>query len=166
MDQVYNSAVLMMSQYFPAIMYILALLIATIIVSARRHRPIRRHNINTFIAYIMLLAIGFSGIWGFVFHALLIKVNHFHYDLAVASLAFGITGIFAFQASHGYRVATTLMITIFLWAAAAQQLYTGIHKSNLLAVFMDVSYYYNIITPATLILLLNMHRQSKDNVFS
>lgn len=166
MDQVYNSGLLMMSQYFPALMYVLALLIATIVVSARRHRPIRRHNINTFIAYIMLLAVGFSGIWGFVFHALLIKINHFHYDLAVASLAFGITGIFAFQASHGYRVATTLMITIFLWAAALHELYTGIHKSNLSAVFMDANYYYNIITPASLIFLLQLHRQSKDNVFS
>lgn len=166
MDQVYNSIILMMSQYFPAVMYVLALLIATIIVSARRHRPIRRHNINTFIAYIMLLAIGFSGIWGFVFHALLIKINHFHYDLAVASLAFGITGIFAFQASHGYRVATTLMITIFLWAAALQELYLGIHKSQFSAVLMDINFYYNIITPATLIMLLQMHRQSKDNVFS
>lgn len=166
MDQVYKSGVLMMSQYFPALMYVLALLIATIIVSARRHRPIRRHNINTFIAYIMLLAIGFSGIWGFVFHAMMIKVNHFQYDLAVANLAFGITGIFAFQASHGYRVATTLMITIFLWAAALQELYTGLHGSKLAAVFMDVNYYYDIITPASLIMLLQLHRQSKNNVFS
>lgn len=175
MDQAIDSSVKLVLQNFPILLYVLAILLSTIIVSARRQRRQKRHNINTFIAYIMLFAVGFSGIWGFILHVFFPvqaaanagwNTSPYQFEVAMGDLAMGACGVFAFKASHGFRVATTLFVSIYLWGSAAGHAVQMILFNNFTPGNAGIVYVTDIIIPATLIVLVKLHKKYQNLVFS
>ncbi len=166
MDQVVHSSLYLLTQYFPSLMYIVALIISTTIISTRRRHQQRRHNINTLIAYIMLFAVGFAGVWQFIFYLYVAAIRSYEYQSVLVYLALSIAGIFSFRSSHGYRVATTVIVTALFWGNAIVNLYLMFANQGADNVFYSANFYYDLIVPANLIILLLLHRKYRNNVFS
>ncbi|MFN7093816.1 MAG: DUF6790 family protein [Burkholderiales bacterium] len=115
---------------FPLVMLILALLLAILNLS---------NFAKKFSQYIFALPIGLSGIWGFVMHAFFPQLasaaigwesSPFEFEVAIANLAIGISGLFASRGSRGYRAATATTVSIFLWGAALGHLYQMLAINN------------------------------------
>jgi hypothetical protein len=59
----------------------------------------------------------------YIANALWIETSPFQYDVGIANLAIGILGILSFNADFGFRKATTIGATLFLWGTAFGHLY-------------------------------------------
>lgn len=115
---------------FPLVMCISAIIIAAL----------NPYNFNRRLYFCMLLfGVGFSGIWGFVMHALFSQIasqnigwkpSQFEFEVALANLALGIGGLIAAFASSSYKAAIVTITTIFLWGAAGGHIYQIIQSRN------------------------------------
>ncbi len=170
MDSQIHSTITYILSHIPLIMWILALVIGIIIVAVRGKRATRLQNINSFLAYLFLLAVGISGIWGFVVHCFFGQMSAqfigwqpspFQFEVGIANLAMGALGIFAFRASQGFRAATTLMTTVFLWGAAAGHIYQMVIARNFAPGNAGAIFYTDILIPLTLIILMLLHRSAR-----
>lgn len=151
--------------HLPFVMLIVALLLGLWQMS--RHPEDRMEGL---IAYTLLLAVGLSGIWGFVMHAFYPQIadkfigwawSPFEYEVAVANLGMGLTGIFAFNASHGFRLATILFATCFGWGAAGGHLYQMLNAHNFNPGNAGLIFYTDILIP--LLLWIFVATQNRKN---
>ena len=119
-------------QNFPLTMLVLALILPML----------SRGNFKgVFCRCMFMLPIGLGGIWGFIMHAFYPELassyigwqpSQFEFEVALTNLAFGVTGILAGLNSKPYKYAVAMMVSIFLWGAAAghiQQIVT-LHNYN------------------------------------
>ena len=117
---------------FPLVMFVLALILPMF----------SRGNFKSvFCRCMFILPVGLGGIWGFVMHAFYPELasryigwqaSLFEFEVALTNLAFGVTGILAGINSKSYKYAVAMMVSIFLWGAAAshiQQIIT-LHNYN------------------------------------
>jgi len=113
-----QDAIVYILRNFPLTMLILALLTPMLG---------RAHFKKRLCSAMFLFPVGFAGVWGFVMHAFYPEIasntigwqaSPFELEVALANLAFGVTGIIAALSSRGYKIAVALMTTIFLWGAA------------------------------------------------
>ncbi len=79
-----------------------------------------------------LLPVGFTSIYAFIMHAFFPVFtagtigwanSPFQYEVAMADLSFGVLAILSFKASYGFRLATVIGITCWLWGDAAGHIY-------------------------------------------
>lgn len=82
--------------------------------------------------WIALFPLGFTAIYAFTMHAFFSLIaastigwisTPFQYEVAVANLAIGFLAIMSFRASYGFRLATVVASTIWLWGDAIVHLY-------------------------------------------
>lgn len=113
-----QDAVVYILRNFPLTMLIIALLTPMLG---------RNHFKKRFCLAMFLFPVGFSGVWGFFMHAFYLEVasstikwgaSPFELEVALANLAFGVSGIVAALSSRSYKMAVALMTTIFLWGDA------------------------------------------------
>jgi len=119
----------------------------------------RQDRMEGFLAYTLLLAVGVSGIWGFIIHAFFPSLadkaigwpwSPFEFEVAVANLGMGLTGLFAFNASRGFRLATILFASCFGWGAAGGHIYQMIAAHNYHADNAGIILYTDILIPLLL----------------
>lgn len=81
--------------------------------------------------WLALFPLGFTGIYAFVIHAFYPEIadktigwaaSPFQFEVAVADLAFGVIAVLSFNASYGFRLATVIANTIFLFGCATQHI--------------------------------------------
>lgn len=153
--------------HIPVIMLILALIIGLIAMAVRGRRGTALKNINTFLSYMMLLAVGISGIWGFISHAFFPTItakfigwqnSPFQFEVAMANLGVGLIGLVGFHASQGFRAATTIMVAIFFWGAAAGHIRQMVGAHNFAPGNAGAIFYTDILIPLILIILMLMYR--------
>lgn len=121
--------------------------------------------------WVVLLALGFTGIYTFIMHAFFPTVSAatigwitspFQYEVAMADLTIGILGILAFKASIGFRKATVIAAMILLWGDAIGHIRQMIIENNFSSGNAGSWFWMDIIIP--LILLVTFLGQAKRNV--
>jgi hypothetical protein len=147
----------------PAFLLILALIIASI---CRDRRPIAER----FLAWILLLPIGVTGIWAAIFHILLPQVaaadigwqvSPFQYEVGIADLAFGVTACVAFRASLPFKAAAVLVSSIVLLGDAVGHVRQMLTAGNFAPGNAGVPFWTDVIVPALAILLLLTSRHTQ-----
>jgi hypothetical protein len=140
------------------------------------HRLIRRQLSEAEIVYrwMALFALGFTGIYTFIFHAFYPETtaaaigwasSPFQYEVAMADLAFGVLGILSFNASYGFRLATVIGATCWLWGDAANHLYQMIKMHNYTVGNAGSWFWMDILVPLILIICLIKLRQTRPSIF-
>ena len=152
---------------FPIIMYILAIVISLFSggVSSKR-----------MFALMLFMAVGLSGVWGFIMHVFFPAIaskdigwqaNSFEFEVGLANLGLGISGIIAAFAPWGYRAAVTTVTTIFLWGAAIGHIKQIILLHNYSPGNAGTILITDILIPLTLLVLLAISytRVRKDLIY-
>lgn len=120
---------------FGVCMFLLALILIIF------HRAIRPRLKEAEIVYrwMAIFPLGFNALYAAFFHAFLpIMTAHnigfvpsqFQYEVAIANLTMGILGIFSFNASDGFRLATVIAAACWLWGDAAVYIYQFTQRPN------------------------------------
>jgi uncharacterized membrane protein len=148
----------------PAILLPLALIIAAI-------RRDRRSAAHRFLAWILLLPIGITGIWAALFHIFLPhmaaadigrQVSPFQYEVGVAGLAFGVTACAAFWASLPFKAAAVLVSSIALLGDAVGHVRQMLVAGNFAPGNAGVPFWTDVIVPALAIVLLLAAWRARD----
>jgi hypothetical protein len=149
------------SQHVPFVSLISALLLGAVMGLVARNKLVMA---GAMIRYLMLLAVGVTGLWEFVLHVFFpvssasvlgIASSGFQVEVALANLGLALAGIWAFKGGFDAWVAVAIMLTcfsagsalLFLWHAIFQQVAPTGHffYADILTVFvvdMLLAYYY------------------------
>lgn len=110
-----------------------------------------------------LFAVGFTGIYTFVMHAFYPETtaanigwaaSPFQYEVAMADLGFGVLGILSFNASLGFRLATVIGNTIWLWGDATGHIYQMVANQNFSIGNAGSWFWLDVFLPLLLIICL------------
>ena len=113
--------------------------------------------------WMALFALGFTGIFTFVMHAFYAdtsaamigwSVSPFQYEVAMADLALGVLGVFAFKASFGFRLATVIAAVVILWGDASGHLYQMIVNGNFDLGNAGTWFWLDLIVPLILLICI------------
>jgi hypothetical protein len=116
-------AIQMILNNFPLMMLIISLVVAF------SHRD---GFFNRLLFSMLILNVGLCGIWGFIMHGFFSDLTSnyigwtpspFEYEVAIANLGIGITGIIAAFSSHSYKKSIITFVSIFLLGAAFGHIY-------------------------------------------
>lgn len=162
MDNFTAAGIAFIFSNIPFVGLILALVIALLrsFSSKVRHE---KTGLSGLLSYVFLLPIGLGGIWGFVIHAFYPQIadkfigwhySPFEFEVAVANLGMGLTGLIAFFADRGFRVATAVFISCFGWGAAVGHIHQMIVSSNFAPGNAGLIFYTDIIIPLLTWILL------------
>jgi hypothetical protein len=78
----------------------------------------------------------------------------FQFEVAIANLGFGLIGVLAYQASAGFRLATVIANTCWLWGDASGHIYQMITKHNFTSGNAGSWFWMDLIIPMVLMLCL------------
>lgn len=129
--------------------------------------------IDTFFAYFLLFSIGFSFLYNFVMHVFFGDMaaafigwapSPFQLEVGYASLGFGVLGVLAFWQGLGFRAATIIAPTLFLWGAAGGHIYQMVTAHNFAPGNAGAVFWTDIILPIIGLVLLWL--QSRHPVHS
>lgn len=133
-------------------------------------QKIRQRNRNDLLLrWLLLLPVGITGIYLFFINLFFPeasatvmgwKVSPFQIQVGIASLAFGLLGIFSFKpaVSYGFRVATVLAVSIWMWGHALYQIYQIIITSNIYLGNAVSWFWVDVLLP---FILINLIRKAK-----
>ncbi len=113
--------------------------------------------------WVSLFPLGFTAIYAFVMHAAYPNFtaatigwsnSPFQYEVAMADLAFGVLAILSFRASYGFRLATVIGSTVWLWGDASGHIYQMITQQNFTVGNAGSWFWMDIIIPIILIICM------------
>ncbi len=123
----------------------------------RTPNPINKSKIiDILFAYFLLFNIGLSYLYNFVMHVFFGEVaaafigwaqSPFQLEVGFASLGFGIVGVYSFWGSLGFRAATVLAPSFFLWGAAGGHIYQMIVADNFAPGNAGIIFWSDIFIP-------------------
>ena len=105
----------------------LVMLALSLVFAALRSRRDGERFCGSLLRWLLLLAVGVTGIYTFVMHVFFPAasaenigwaVSPFQYEVGVADLTVGVLGVLAFWGNFGFRLATVVATTIWLWGDA------------------------------------------------
>ena len=130
-------------------------------------KPISKANIiDCVFAYFLLFNIGFSYAYNFVMHVFFGEIaaafigwsqSPFQLEVGFASLGFAVIGILSFWGNLGFRAATILAPTFFLWGAAGGHVYQMIVAHNYAPGNVGIIFWSDILIPVIGLALLFLH---------
>ena len=100
------------------------------------HKP---QIIKALFSYLLLFSIGITFVYNFIMHVFFSEMSAsfigwepspFQYEVGFASLGFGIVGLLAFRRTLGFRAASVIGPSFFLWGAAGGHVYQMITTHN------------------------------------
>jgi len=152
---------------FPIIMYISAIVLSLFS---------GRFSSKRMFALMLFMAVGLSGVWGFIMHVFFSDIasahigwqaNSFEFEVGLTNLALGVSGLIAAFGSWGYRAAVTTVTTIFLWGAAIGHIKQIILLHNYSPGNAGTILITDILIPLTLLILLAISytRVRKDLIY-
>jgi len=149
-------------EYFSIILLVLAIVVALVTYSSGRST--RRITISeNLYRWISLLGAGVVGVYVFFIHAFMPSVSAgqigwqtspFQHEVAVANLGFGILCILAFSASYGFRLASVIGISIWLWGDAIVHIRQMIIAKNFSPGNAGPWFWSDVLVPLLLIWLI------------
>lgn len=150
------------------VLYIIALLAIIIRVWGRQQTGEARPRVDISLAYMLLIVVGFNGLYNFIMHAFYGSTiaafigwaqSPFQAEVAVANLAFGILGCLAFRSDYGFRLATVIGISIYQLGAAFIHISDYYLHMNTMPGNVGSVLLTDLLIPFTLITLLYRHRK-------
>jgi len=147
-------------QNVPFIMLTTSILIGAIVGLAARSKKIM---VQSMVRYLMLLAVGATGIWAFVSHAIFAgyvadfvgwQTCPFQFEVAVVNLGLGLAGLVGFRQKFDYWLAVSIILTCFLWGSALGHIYQMIFHGNFATGNAGMILYMDILIPLILNILL------------
>lgn len=118
------------------------------------------HNNDVLLRWLLLLPVGLTGIYASImclfFSALSATLMHwqtspFQQEVGIAYLSLGILGIMSFRASYGFRLATVIAASIWMWGHALAQIIQIITTSNIYLGDAVSWFWVNLLLPFILI---------------
>jgi hypothetical protein len=141
----------------PAFLFVAALGIAALRKNPRWSTPER------FLSWILLLPVGVSGLWAALFHLFFPSVaaadigwqtSPFQFEVGMADLAIGVTGIASFWGSLPFKAAAVWVSSIFLLGDAVGHVHQMMASDNFASGNAGVPFVMDVICPALSIALL------------
>lgn len=120
--------------------------------------------------WVAVFALGFTAIYAFVMHVFFAKIaattigwqiSPFQFEVGIANLAIGVLGILSFRASYGFRLATVIGATLWLWGDAIGHLYQLIKAQNYSIGNAGTWFWMDLIIPLILIICINKLKPGK-----
>ena len=105
----------------------LVMLALSLVVAALRSGSDGETYCSSLLRWLLLLAVGVTGIYTFVMHVFFPAtsaenigwaVSPFQYEVGMADLTVGVLGVLAFWGDFGFRLAAVVATTIWLWGDA------------------------------------------------
>jgi hypothetical protein len=158
------SAIRFLLQNLPAILFLLALLIAA---ATRRDGPAAER----FLSWILLLPIGVTGLWAGAFHVFLPEtaaaligwqVSPFQFEVGMADLAIGVTACIAFLRDLSFKAAAVCAASVFLLGDAVGHMREMVMTANFAPGNAGVPFFMDIIAPLSAIALLFVSSRRKN----
>jgi hypothetical protein len=140
----------------PAILFVLALVIAGL----RRHP---QPAAERFLAWLLLLPIGITGLWAGISHVFFPavaaahigwQVSPFQFEVGMADLAIGVTACLAFRRDLSFKAAAVSAASIFLLGDAIGHVREMVEAGNFAPGNAGVPFYMDVICPVLAIALL------------
>ncbi len=100
----------------------------------------RQSNKDVLLRWLLLLPVGVASVYVFFMHLCFPKLSAavmgwppspFQFEVALANVCIGILGILSFRASHGFRVATVVVASFWMWGHSVSEIYQIITTSNI-----------------------------------
>ena len=119
----------------------------------------QKHAIEFALKLLLFLTVGVTGIWAFITHTFFPNfinpfvdgaTNPLEFDVALANLALGITGLLAWWQPFAFRLSVVISVSCLLWGAAAAHLYQMFYLGDLALANAGATFYTNIAIPALL----------------
>jgi hypothetical protein len=158
------SAIRFLLQNLPAVLFLLALLIAA---ATRRDGPVAER----FLSWILLLPIGVTGLWAGAFHVFFPKtaasligwqVSPFQFEVGMADFAIGFTACIAFWRDLSFKAAAVCAASAFLLGDAIGHIREMVITGNFAPGNAGVPFYMDIVGPLAAIALLFVSSRRKD----
>ena len=143
----------------PAILLVAALILPMLIPARGRSWPDR------WLSWLLLLPIGVTGIWAGISHvffpqvsASLIgwQVSPFQFEVGMADLAIGVTGVLAFWQRLPFKGAAVCAASIFLLGDAVGHVHQMLTAGNFAPGNAGVPFYTDIICPVLAVTFLSL----------
>lgn len=153
---------------FPAVMLVLALLIAAV-------NPKHQSVPGRFLAWILLLPIGVTGLWSGAFHIFFPgmasadigwQASPFEFEVGMADVAIGVTACAAFWQALSFKAAAVLVASVFLLGDAIGHIHQMLGAGNFSPGNAGVPFYTDIICPVVAIVLLIVESRRTSTRFS
>jgi len=144
----------------PFVMTTTAILLGGVIGLAERKKEVM---ITSMIKFMMLLSVGVTGFWAFVWHSLFASTvasyigwapSPFQFEVAVVYLWFGFAGLIGFKQTFNYWLAVSVIWTTFSWGAALGHLYQMVIHMNFAAGNIGMILCMDVLCPLLLNILL------------
>ncbi len=149
-------------EYFSIILLVLAVVVALVTYRSGTSTPGITISENLY-RWISLLGAGVVGVYVFFMHAFMPSVSAgqigwqtspFQYEVAVANLGFGMLCILAFSASYGFRLASVIGISVWLWGDAIGHIRQMIVAKNFSPGNAGPWFWSDVLVPLLLIWLI------------
>lgn len=156
-------AIAFLIRNLPAVLLVLALVFGAL------GRP-RGPAAERFLAWVLLLPIGFVGLWAGIAHVAFPhvaaahigwEVSPFQYEVGMADLAVGLTACLAFRRPWEFRAAAVCAATVFLWGDAVGHVRQMLVAGNFAPGNAGLPFYMDIISPTLALTLLIASRPSR-----
>ncbi len=144
---------------FGLIMLLLAICIILLNRQSNKSIPLAELSFR----WLTLLPLGMTAIYAFIMHAFFPEFtaktigwtnNPFQYEVAMANLGFGVMAILAFTASYGFRLATVIGNTCWLWGDATGHVYQMLVNHNFAIGNAGSWFWLDVLMPLLLIICL------------
>ncbi|MGB7292062.1 MAG: DUF6790 family protein [Thermodesulfobacteriota bacterium] len=149
-------------EYFSIILLVLAVVVALVTYPSGGGTPGVTISENLY-RWISLLGAGVVGVYVFFAHAFFSSItaeqigwqtSPFQHEVAVANLGFGILCILAFSASYGFRLASVIGISVWLWGDAIVHIRQMIIAKNFSPGNAGPWFWSDVLVPLILIWLI------------
>lgn len=145
--------------------------LAALLITLQWTRYHYQSTAEIFYRWTALLPLGFTGIYTFMIHGFFPDVaattigwpvSPFQYEVAMANASIGVLGILSFNASFGFRLATVISSTFWLWGDAAVHISQMILHQNFMNGNAGSWFWMDILVPVILIIsIINLSHQAK-----
>lgn len=151
------------------VLYIIAILAIIIRLWGRQQVGEIRPRVDISLAYMLLIAVGFNGLYNFVMHAFYGSTiaafmgwpqSPFQADVAIANLGMGILGCLAFRADYGFRLATVITVVVYQLGTTLIQLIHYFPHINTMPNSISTIIFTNILIAVTVLALTYRYRKA------
>ena len=156
------SAISFVLKNLPVLLFVLALICAHFV-------PSPRPAAERYLAWLLLLPIGVTGLWAGVFHVFFPamaaadigwQASPFQFEVGMADLAIGITAVISFWRSLDFKEAALWAASVFLLGDAAGHIHQMIAAGNFAPGNAGVPFFMDILCPVAGIALMVYARRA------
>lgn len=142
----------------------IAAIIIGLLVASIRRKPAA----ETILGWVMLLVVGFIGVYGFIMHVFFAEFtaqqigwqnNPFQYEVGIANLSYGVLGLLAFWSSkYHFRLATGIGFSVWFFGDGIGHIYQAVTAGNFAPYNVGTVLYTDLILPILTLVLLFLAR--------